>query len=261
MDQKIEGTSLADKKYSVPAIVNAFEILKLLSRNKYKESTLTEVANAVNLTAPTCYRLLQQLKELSLVRFDNNKKRYTLGTYLVILGERAKESLDFISIIEPYLAELTRGTGLTSLLANRVDDQRLTQIAKNEGEDFGIKISIGRHFNILDGDSYGKCFLAFMNEEERDELLKNENENYRLKVVTELNDYKSYGFSWSYSKGNRSRFPGIFGVSSPIYLEKGRLELCVSVVGMTAQFTEEEVIKTIGPQVKLIADQINQEFN
>lgn len=262
MLDKTEKHTMAEKKYSVPAVVNAFEILKVLSRKKYKESTLTEIANAVDLTPATCYRLLQQLKELSLVRFDNSKKRYTLGTYLVVLGERAKENLDFIKISEPYLAEVTRRTGLTSLLVSRVDDMRLTQIAKNEGDDYGIHISIGRHFNIFDGDSYGKCFLAFMDEEERktliDQALTSEEEKTALEE--ELTSYREIGYVVRYSSEGSTRFPGIFGISCPIFLEPGNIELCLSVVGMTAQFSEEDVRNVIAPQLKQIADRLNEEF-
>ena len=262
MADKTEKNTTVEKKYSVPAVVNAFEILKVLSRKKYKESTLTEIANAVGLTPATCYRLLQQLKELSLVRYDNTKKRYTLGTYLVVLGERAKENLDFIKISEPYLEEVTRRTGLTSLLVSRVDDMRLTQIAKHEGENYGINISIGRHFNIFDGDSYGKCFLAFMEEAERKELIDRvlDDEAEKAALEEELATYRELGFVIRYSSGEKNRFPGIFGISCPIFLEPGNLELCLSVVGMTAQFSEEEVREVIAPQLKQVADRLNEEF-
>ncbi|WP_455675241.1 helix-turn-helix domain-containing protein, partial [Pradoshia sp.] len=47
------------QKYSVPALENAFSILRLLSRNRFKESTITEISNALNLNPATCYRLLR----------------------------------------------------------------------------------------------------------------------------------------------------------------------------------------------------------
>lgn len=262
MDEKETNTSENDNKYSVPAIVNAFKILEVLSRKKYKESTLTEIANAVGLTPPTCYRILQQLKDLSLVRFDNNKKRYTLGTYLVALGDRAKENLDFINIAEPYLEELSRLTGLTSLLVSRVDEERLTQIAKHEPKEDGVKISIGRHFNILDEDSYGKCFLAFMGSDERDKYIKKleEQGKNRDTIEAELETYRKQGYAIRYSPVG-TRFPGIFGISCPVFLEPENVELCISVVGNTSQFSEEEVNTNIAPLVRQIAQSLNQELN
>ena len=80
------------RKYSVPALENAFGILKLLSRKRFRESTVTEIANALSLSPATCYRILQSLEGLSIVRYLEDKKRYTLGPYLVVLGERAKET-------------------------------------------------------------------------------------------------------------------------------------------------------------------------
>ena len=118
------------RKYSVPALENAFGILKLLSRKRFRESTVTEIANALSLSPATCYRILQSLEGLSIVRYLEDKKRYTLGPYLVVLGERAKEHLDYISIIMPYLENLTKETNMTSILVNRIGDEKLAIVAK-----------------------------------------------------------------------------------------------------------------------------------
>lgn len=114
--EKIKGKT----KYSVPALENAFAILSLLSRTRFRESTVTEIANALSLSPATCYRILQSLEKLSIVRYLEDKKRYTLGPYLVVLGERAKEHLDYISIIMPYLEKLTKESGMTSFLVNKI---------------------------------------------------------------------------------------------------------------------------------------------
>src|SRR4051812_28487495 len=93
--------------YNVPAVDNAFKILTLLSRKKFSKSNLTEISKALSLTPTTCFRILQQLEELSIVRFDKSSKRYSLGPYLVVLGERAKENQFDISAIIPYLESLS----------------------------------------------------------------------------------------------------------------------------------------------------------
>ena len=128
----MEDNSVKEKrKYSVPALENAFGILKLLSRKRFRESTVTEIANALSLSPATCYRILQSLEGLSIVRYLEDKKRYTLGPYLVVLGERAKEHLDYISIIMPYLESLTKETNMTSILVNRIGDEKISHCSKS----------------------------------------------------------------------------------------------------------------------------------
>ena len=104
-----------EKKYSVPAVNTAFKLITLLSRKRYQNSTLTEIANALSLNPTTCFRILYELQELSVVKYDQRTKRYSLGPYLVVLGERAKEHLYDLSIINSYLEKMTAQTGITTI--------------------------------------------------------------------------------------------------------------------------------------------------
>ena len=167
----VKQTSKEKKKYSVPALDHSVSILKLLSRKWFQESTVTEIANALSLSPATCYRILQVLEEHGIVRYLEDKKRYTLGPYLVVLGERAKEHLNYISVITPYLQEITEQTQMTSVLVNKVGENKLAIIAKNESSDYGLTASVGRHFKYTDG-SYGMPFLAYLTKEERESYFK-----------------------------------------------------------------------------------------
>jgi DNA-binding IclR family transcriptional regulator len=248
------------RKYSVPAVEITFRILRLLSRNRFRESTLTEIANALSLAPATCYRILHLLEELSIVRYEKNKKRYTLGPYLVVLGERAKEHLDYISIIMPYLESITKETGLTSVLVNRVGEDNLTFIAKVEGADYGINVSIGRHFSITDG-AYGKCFLAYMDKKERKYFLRNSvglktfTEEEIVKLDHEFEEIKSIGYASTYGE----YIKGICGVAVPIFIDDSNVEMSVSLIGLTAQITKED-IHSYGLLIRNAVEEITQKI-
>lgn len=249
------------RKYSAPAVENAFAILRLLSRKRFQESTVTEIANALSLNVATCYRILQILEELSVVRYLKEKKRYTLGPYLVVLGERAKEHLDYTSIIIPYLQEITEKTGMTSILVNRIGEDKLAITAKEEAtNNFGISASVGRHFSIIDG-SYGMCFLAYMDKEERDYHLQH---NKGLKTFSqeeidslevEFEKIRSKGFYVTYGEFLK----GICGISSPIFNLENKVEMCITLIGLTANF-EKSDLELKGQLVKEIADKITHSF-
>lgn len=248
------------RKYSVPAVENAFTILKLLSRKSFRESTVTEIANALDLSPATCYRILQSLEDLSIVRYLEEKKRYTLGPYLVVLGERAKEHLDYLSIIMPYLEKLTKETGMTSMLINKISEEQVAITAKVEASNFGVSVSIGRHFSITDG-SYGMCFLAYMDQIDRKYHLK----HYKGKLFTqeeidtlevELEKLRKDGFNISYYEGN---LKGICGVAAPIFTSQNKVEMSISMVGLTAQYDNEELLMK-GRLLKEAADEISSKI-
>lgn len=237
-NQKYKGK----RKYSVPALENAFAILKLLSRKRFRESTVTEIANALSLSPATCYRILKSLEELSIVRYLEDKKRYTLGPYLVVLGERAKEHLDYISIITPYLERITSKTKMTSILVNRIGEDKVAVVAKVEQSDFGVSASVGRHFSITDG-SFGICFLAYMEKEEREYYLKQDNglRTYSDKEIQaiegEIENLKKNGYFITYGE----YLKGICGIAAPIIGYDNKVDLSIELIGLQSQFKMKDL--------------------
>jgi DNA-binding IclR family transcriptional regulator len=251
----------AKRKYSAPAVDTAFRILTLLSRKNYNKSKLTEIANALSINPTTCLRILHELEHLSIVSYDSVKKQYTLGPYLVVLGDRAKEHLHYISIIEPYLENITKETGLSSFLVSRVGHNRVTIVSKAESDNFGVKISVGRHFALSDG-AYGKCILSFSNENEWEHYLRlnprfadlADGEIERMKE--ELRESRENSYAISYNE----RLKGIFGVSAPIFDFDNQVNKAIAIAGMTAQFKKSE-LKPIGELLRESANKISEELN
>lgn len=249
------------RKYSVPALENAFGILKLLSRKRFRESTVTEIANALSLSPATCYRILQSLEGLSIVRYLEDKKRYTLGPYLVVLGERAKEHLDYISVIIPYLENLTKETKMTSILVNKIGDEKLAIVAKAEASDFGVSVSVGRHFSITDG-SFGMCFLAYMDKELREYYLKQvkglksfSNDDFHL-IERDIENIKKNGYYITYGE----YIKGLCGIAAPIFSIGNKVELSIELIGFTSQF-EKEDLHSKGTLIKDAANEITRKIS
>lgn len=247
-------------KYYVPAVDVAFKILTLLSRKKFANSTLTEIATALSITPTSCYRILQQLEALSIVRFQRSTKQYSLGPYLVVLGDRAKENIFDITVMLPYLEDLTEQTGLTSALINRIGEDQTTIIAKVEGDDFGVNVSVGRHFSIVDG-SYGKCFLAYMEEEKARELLtvaqglREISEKERDEIIRELPLIRQQGYATAYGE----YIHGIFGVAAPVFNSEQNVETVICFFGVTAQFNKS-ALDELAIRIKQAAKSINKKI-
>lgn len=251
----------AKKRYSVPAVDTAFRIITLLSRKKYKSSTLTEISNTLSLNPTTGFRILYELQRLSIVKYDPKTKHYSLGVYLVVLGERAKEHLYDLSIINSYLEKMTAETGLTTFLVSRVGRNRSTIVSKVEGENFGVNVSVGRHFDLLDG-AYGKCIIAYADEEDLEHCLSlntrfKEADSIEIEELkNELREVKKNRYAISYDE----TIKGIFGVAAPIINFNNQVEMSIAFVGMSAQYEEDE----LQPLIDLIresADEISGKLN
>lgn len=232
----------AKKKYSVPAVETSFKILRLLSTDRFRESTLTEIANAIGASPSTCFRVLHLLEELSVVHYNKRTKRYTLGPYLVILGERAKEFMDYINICKPFLMKVRNHTGLTTVLIQKVKSTRLASIDKIEGKEFSVNVSLGRRYGIGEG-SFGMCFIAHLPPEKRDEYLQHskiyqqKTDEEKAAYLKELDKVKEQGYAITYGDFT----PGIFGIAAPIFNEEGDVILAISSFGSVASFKREQL--------------------
>ena len=257
----VKNTSDVKRKYSVPALENAFSILRLLSRKRFQESTVTEIANALSLSPATCYRILQSLEEMAIVRFLEDKKRYTLGPYLVVLGERAKEHLDYLKVITPFLETLTKKTGMTSILVNKISEVKLAIIAKSEASDFGVSVSVGRHFSITDG-SFGMCFLAYLEKEQRDYYveqvkgLKSFSEEELRFIEFEIDSQKENGYYITYGEF----FKGICGIAAPIFINENKMEMAIELIGFTSQYDNKEDLHANGRLLKDVCQEISDQL-
>ncbi|KMY44489.1 hypothetical protein AC622_09710 [Bacillus sp. FJAT-27916] len=230
------------QKYNVPALENAFSILRLLSRNRFKESTITEISNALNLNPATCYRLLRVMEEMAVVRYMEDKKRYTLGPYLVVLGERAKEHLDYLLIIQPYLERLAKDTQMTAILVNKINDRKLAIVSKAEASDFGVTVSVGRHFSISDG-SFGLCLLAYLDKEKRKDILhagtglKTYTETEIEAMEKELDTLKKRGYHITYGEYVK----GLCGIAAPLLTHGDKVEMSIELIGFTSRHDKADL--------------------
>lgn len=248
------------RKYPVPAVDTSFSILKLLSSAQYRESTLTEIATALSINVSTCYRILQALEELSVVHYSRKTKQYTLGTYLVILGERAKAYMSFIRICRPYLEEIAQETGLTTALIQRIRPSKLAYIDKVDGKNFSVNITLGKRFDVADG-SFGMCFVANMDENDRRRYLEANNvftgktEEEREKYIQAVDQVKKRGYAITYG----DFAAGVFGVSAPVFNDEGEAILTISSFGATA-VVERTRLEPIAQLVKQAADEASRKL-
>lgn len=198
----------------------AVRILKRLTRYDSAHATLTEICIHLDAPKSSCLRVLRTLESHGLVRHDPRTRQYSLGTWALVLGARAQESIEFIPTLQGLLTEASEGTGLTSVFVQRIDSGRMMYIAKQEARArLGISVSVGNRFPITEV-SYGQWLLAYMPPQERDEILVGGLRSVTPNTITDRNQYRAR-LDRIRAEGvlvSRGEYvPGICATSCPIF--------------------------------------------
>lgn len=151
----------------VQSLQRAFRLLEGLA-DTGGEASITELAAATGLPAPTIHRLIRTLAELGYVR-QNLSRRYALGFRLLRLGEFAGKS--FGAWARPFLQRLVESVGETANLAVLEHDEvvYVAQVTSNKHQ-MRLFTEVGNRV-LPHSAGVGKAMLAEMSPEEVRELL------------------------------------------------------------------------------------------
>jgi IclR family KDG regulon transcriptional repressor len=246
--------------YFIPSVDLAARVLQLLSRYRTARSSLTEVASATGDNKTTCLRVLKTLQIHGLVRYDDDTHQYSLGIGAVVIGARAEEGLDYVSYVKPCLKEASERTSLTAVLVQRVSDDRLMYVAKQESLSRArVNISVGNRFPITEV-SYGKWLLAYIDPAEREKILAS---GLRQVTPATLTDVAAYREQLSQIRADgvlvslEEYVPGVCAISAPILKGESDLLGVMAVLGLASSQTKD-VTGDIAAIVKEIASRCSQ---
>lgn len=97
-------------------IKRCMDILELLSNNTDGIS-ISELSEKTNLAKSTIHRILQSLMKYNMVSQDLETKKYRLGLEVLILSNKALETISIRDIAHPYLMRLRDEFDATAFLA------------------------------------------------------------------------------------------------------------------------------------------------
>ncbi|HET8906694.1 MAG TPA: IclR family transcriptional regulator [Ktedonobacterales bacterium] len=231
-------------EYAVPSVELAARALKLLSRHKYRSTSLKDIARRLDASPTTCLRVLRTLEREDFVRYDQETRKYSLGPYLIPLGNRAAELNDAFARASVEIKRVAVQTGLTTVLVQRWDD-RPVYIASAEPPTDDIRfsrlgISIGQATPLTAG-AHGRCFLAYDDESEWRRHLAAGLRPMTPATITDPDQFietlravRRRGYAISDGEFHR----GTTAVDAPIFGKTGQVELVISCVCITSQLDE-----------------------
>lgn len=230
-------------EYHVPSVALAAQVLKLLSRHKYKCCSLKDIAAKLEASPTTCLRVLRTLEQENFVRWNPETKKYSLGPYLIPLGNRAAELNDAVASATSEIKRIASLTHLTTVLIQRWDD-RLVYIASAEppAEEVRLSIAVGQQIPMTSG-AHGRCFLAFDSDDEAEvrRIVATGIASVTAATITDpyrfleaVREVRRTGYAISHGELT----PGFSAVDVPIFDTTGRVELVISSMYVTSQMDE-----------------------
>jgi DNA-binding IclR family transcriptional regulator len=248
--------------YHAPTVALAIQVLRLLSREKYKHSALTELAGKLNASPTTCLRILRTLERDHLVCFDAETKRYSLGPYLITLGNRAAQMNDIIARANAAIKRIAIQTGLTTALLQRWDDRLIfLSAAEPPPEDARftrLSIPVG-HPTYLIAGAHGRCFLAYDTEDEWRRLAAQGLQRLTPDTIVDpdelfdaLRKVRRDGYAISHGEFHA----GTTAIDAPVFGQNGRVELAISCMYVTSQI-ERDRADQIGRLLRVTARKLS----
>ena len=216
-------------RYVVSAVDSALEVLDTVSR--HPGTSLAGLANFVGLNKSRTMRFLVTLEVRGYVRRDPQGRCY-LAIRSAILGDRARDQMDQLALIQPILDRLRDETQET--VQYRVLDGLQTICLAKADSPLAIRVhtETGRPRELYIGSS--KSILAFGAEHLLEQVLSTPRPTWTENTLVnaddlreQLHQIRAKGYSLSQSE----RIVGAIAIGAPIRNADGSVSSCLSLLG------------------------------
>jgi DNA-binding IclR family transcriptional regulator len=110
---------------------------------------------------------------------------YSLGLYLMTIGRKMRDTIDYETLAGPFLRELSKETSSTAALALIAGENRVVITRQEYPEQIHILSQTNTDFPLTYG-AHGKAIVAFLEAEQRERILSRE-DLYFYKTPQKLN--------------------------------------------------------------------------
>ena len=229
------------QKKTIGSVIKAMDIINYIAEQE-EEQGATEISEALGYGVSATYHLLNMLKECNMISQNIKTKKYQLSLKLWQLGMTAYHQNHISISLRPYLRQLKDETGETANLTV-LDRKQIVYIAQEESDKLIKMFTKTGATAPLHCTASGKIFLAYKDNERREEILK----NYVLEKFTkntisdketlykELEEIKKQGYGFDVEE----RDDDVSCVAAPIFGPNKEVLACISISGPHTRFTKE----------------------
>lgn len=245
----------------VQSVDRALSILEMLS--DYSEGLgIKDISEKVELHKSTVHRLLRTLIVKGFVEQDDTSNKYRISLKMFELGYKRIENIDIVGASKPHIENLMKSVNEVVHLVVR-DKNKIVYIDKVEADNtIRMASTIGRR-SPLYCTSVGKAILAYMSEEEMEEIWNKSNVKKLTKnTITDLNEFKKELHeirNQGYAEDDEENELGVRCIGVPIFNRLGKVEGAISVSGPTTRITKKK-LHALSNEVKKYGALISKEL-
>lgn len=244
---KLENNVLYRRTRKEVNLINSTEkvlwILNRLGLIPY-EMGITELANELEMSKSGVHKIITTLQEGGFVVQNVATKKYSLGPALLRLGgiyTEQKKIYDISYPIMKMISDVTQETisiglreGNDAIVAYRIDSSKVIRLHRKIGTKYPINAG-----------ATGKLLAAYHDEK----IIKSILEEKKLEKYTEYTNLNTEDLLLEYEKirkngyaiSNSEKNIGNFAIAAPIFDKDGKVWSCLSLVGLSENFTEEKI--------------------
>jgi IclR family transcriptional regulator, acetate operon repressor len=227
---------------TITGVERALDVLSLFAGEGVRTLGVTEIAEALGISKAVVHRILSSFRVKGYIEYDEDSRRYRLGSKILTLGLSYLDRLDVQEEARDALRELSRRTGETATLSVRTGWNRVYVDQVTPPRDIKMVVQLGSSFPLHAGAS-SKALLAFLPTELQDAYVSRGplEQLTDLTVVDEqtlrgqLVEIRERGYAVSLGE----RQAGAGSVAAPIIAHDGTAVAVVSVCGPVERFRDE----------------------
>ncbi|WAH35636.1 IclR family transcriptional regulator [Alicyclobacillus dauci] len=229
------------------------DIVKIISKST-KPLTISEIAHVAEMSKSRLHRYLTSLYRTGFLSRDTDL-RYSVGPELISLGLLASQRWTIRDLAHPTLLRLRENLNETIALSVWTEKGPYFLHWEESNRAVNIGIRVGTQVSATKSVA-GKIFIAFLPEEETDDVLKREIAQFgisKAQFQRELAETRQKGYSIT----EESLLPGILAIGCPVFGRDSKVVAAISVVGILGYLDPSEqshVVTVLKEECRLLSE-------
>jgi len=225
---------------TIKSLDRAMEVFDFLSTSQ--GLSLSELADALNQSPATIYRILVTLELRRLVEFDASQQIWNIGPHAFVIGARYLRRTSLVERARPVLRKLMEATGETANLAVEKENQVLFLSQVETSATIRAFFPPGT-LSQMHASGIGKAILAYMDDARLERFLNSASlEGFTPSTIIsmtalkeELVDIRTRG----YSIDDEEKNVGMRCIAAPVFDMNREVIAGISVSGPTSRIPPE----------------------
>jgi IclR family pca regulon transcriptional regulator len=248
-----------EQRYFINSLARGFKLLEKLAEAG-KPLTLSQIAEAMQMTLPTAYRFLYTLQAIDLIEKEPDRKAYRITPRVLKLGYGVFKSSELWNTAHPYLVRASQKYGETFNLAILEQDQILYIDRIKTQSILTINLEIGSKLPAY-CTSMGRVLLAWLPQDEaRKRLRLNPRERHTERTVTDIAELESILAAVrrkGFAVNDGELAPELYSAAAPVLNRAGEAVAALNMAVNAARHDKDYLQQVMVPAVVRYAQRIS----